>query len=104
MSQEESGARKTRLSPVRVVVLLVLLCFVAVSVGYLVYTQVRPGGDAASPATGAPAATKTVVVCRVVKGMIAEWAVLIEVWEFLVDQKRFSLLVRGKVREHLAKT
>ena len=167
MSREESGEKKKPATPVRILVLAVLLGFVAVSVGYLVYTQVRPRGNTGSPGAGAPAGTrtvvyyfytnvrcascrrieqwtrealektfpaelsdgriewkpvnveekgnehfvkdfalkaKTVVVSRMVNGKTAEWADMIEVWELLADQKRFSRLITDKVRQYIEKT
>ncbi|MBE3064630.1 MAG: hypothetical protein IMZ54_06220 [Acidobacteria bacterium] len=88
MSEEEHGKRGKPPKALRIAVLVVLLGFVAASVGYLVFRQFRPLGSASA---GSPsvAGTKTVVYYFYTNARCASCR-QIEAWTQTVLEKRFA--------------
>jgi len=88
VSEDAHGKRGKAPKALRMVVLVVLLGFVAASVGYLVFRQLRPRGSASAGSLSV-AGTKTVVYCFYTNVRCASCR-QIEAWTHTVLEKRFA--------------
>ena len=88
MSEDAHGKRGKAPKALRMVVLVVLLGFVAASVGYLVFRQLRPRGSA-SAGSSSVAGTRTVVYYFYTNVRCASCR-QIEAWTHTVLEKRFA--------------
>jgi len=88
VSEEAHGKRGKAPKALRMVVLVVLLSFVAASVGYLVFRQLRPRGSA-STGSSSVAGTRTVVYYFYTNVRCASCR-QIEAWTHTVLEKRFA--------------